>query len=120
MKKDTLISSITVIVIIAIFICVAVYLNTDEAKIKKGYRKFGDEKCSLLSVGNGAGSGVPILLGDEEHPNVGLTVVTKWRCNICGKLDTHGSSPAPKLCNLCSGITNRCETCGKLNIEKEN
>ena len=104
MKKKNILA-ISFIVIVAVIITAFIiyrtnYLkNTDEWKINKGYELYGSEKCMNYN--------------DMEH-TLGLCVLTPYKCTICGESYTHGSSPAPVICESCAEITGRCQHDGKL------
>lgn len=83
-------------------------LNSDSYKIEKGHELFQNDVCIKTN------SATDLFYQDSEHKKTSLTIVTPWKCLICDKTARASTAPAPKLCDECSSITNRCSECGKL------
>ena len=97
MKKKILVTICIILTII--IICIAILINTNFYKIHKANLIFGNDLCNK---------------NENDHPSLGLTVISSYKCRICGKETKHGSSPTPIICKDCSEITNRCQWCGRL------
>ena len=78
----------------------------DSIKETIGIIKYGNKKCSMNA-------------NDPDHPMLGGDSMTEGRCGICKKKELYGSTSHPRICSYCAKITNRCDWCGKLIIDKE-
>lgn len=97
MKKKNL---VTICIILAIsIICIIILINKNFYKIHKANLIFNNDLCNK---------------NENDHPSLGLTVISSYKCEICGKEKQYGSSPTPIICEECSKSTNRCQWCGKL------
>ena len=96
MKKKVLGIALAIIVVIAAIIVFNCIKKNDAWKIRKGNEIFGNEICQ-----------------GHEH-EVGLTVMTSFKCKICEKQSESGHAPASVICKLCADITGRCTECGKI------
>ena len=105
---------ITIIVVAILTMTVtAIYMlrnnkeNSNDKIISKAEKLYGNDFCKR-SLSNNP------YYEDKEHSLIGCTVMTPYKCEICGKRQMEGSSPAPQICKECATITNRCRDCGKL------
>lgn len=87
------------IILVIIFIGGFLLINTDFYKINKANLLFENDVCNH---------------NEEEHPKDSLTIVSQYKCRICGKTFSYPSSPTPIICDDCARITHRCQWCGKL------
>lgn len=106
---------IIIVVMIIILFSIIIYLDiskTDAYIIKKGYKLFGEEYCTFyLSTEN------IFLFNDPEHPIMAGTAITWYKCKLCNKKYEHPNTAIPKICSNCRTITNRCRSCGKLQVD---
>ena len=114
MEKEKKPMSIKKKILIIILVLIAVYvLTTIPYRIIKANKLFGDEKCSLVT-NPPTKQDLMFGYGDKDHPTMGGTAITGWRCSVCGWYSRAATTATPELCELCAKITGRCETCGKL------
>lgn len=97
MKKKLIKTLVVIATIILIIILFRGY------KILKANIIFGTDYCEYEDDWlHGAG-----------HVQYELTVITSYKCTICGLTKRSGSSFIPKMCPECQELTNRCDRCGK-------
>ncbi len=87
------------IIIISIIVIIIVALTTNFLlRINSANKIYGSDKC----------------VGHDSREGIGLTVMTSYKCKVCGFNNESGSSMTPSMCPLCQKLTSRCPTCGKL------
>ena len=101
---------------------VTIYLDINKSEyyiIKRGYKLFGDNSCPKSSNEIYYKNDVPFFYEDSEHPVTVGQAVTDYKCELCNKKYVHPNTGIPKICSTCSTITNRCMSCGKLQIDND-
>ena len=103
MKKKIL--SVLIIITIFVFIII-IYRNTSLWKIVKGYRLFGNEKCTETHSNN---KSTGLSNGAWIHEYEGGAL---WICEICG--ETSSVQNKTVICKSCAEATHRCRVDGKI------
>ena len=104
---------LTILAILVVGWCV--YDFTPIIKVPLANKIYGTSKCTKY---NSKYSTNFLMYADREHPIMGGCAITHWKCELCFRRGESSTTVTPKLCTLCSDITNRCKMCGKL-LEKE-
>jgi len=122
MKK---VIGIIVIVFLCFGILLAIKINYNPTSMleAKASRLYGDDYCkrdlARLERMNKPPENKTILemmSGIPDHPMVGGTAITKWKCSLCGVKGKSTSTITPKICPSCAAITGRCMDCGKKRV----
>ncbi|MBR0491006.1 MAG: hypothetical protein IJJ82_03045 [Clostridia bacterium] len=106
-----------IIIIILILGLYLIYDFTPIIKVPLGYMIFGNEQCTWYNARmkqNNKKEIDDLLYEDRDHPMMGGCAITKWKCKLCLRGGESSTTVTPKLCDLCSKLTNRCSECGKL------
>ena len=101
---------IVIITIITVILLWVIYDFTPLIKVPLANKIYGTSKCKLSNTGNNS----KVELDDEDHPMVSLPAGSVWKCGLCYRVGHYPNSNTPKLCDICSRITNRCNQCAKL------
>lgn len=104
---------LTVLAILVLGLCI--YDFTPIIKVPLANKLYGTSKCTKY---NSKDTEQFMMNGDIDHPIIGGSAITHWKCELCYRSGKSTTTITPKLCYLCSHITNRCNMCGKLQ-EKE-
>ena len=110
-----------IIIIISIFGLYLIYDFTPLIKATLGYMIFGNEQCTWYNARMKQDNKKTIdnlLYEDKDHPIMGGAAITNWKCKLCLRGGESTTTVTPKLCELCSKLTNRCSECGKLKENK--
>ena len=113
MKKN---KKIKIIIIIIIFIIIlwTIYDFTPLIKVPLANIIYGTSSCSKYNSDKSKSSSKSLFYEDADYPIIGGDQVTKWKCSLCFRGGTSGTTITPELCNKCAKITNKCDECGKL------
>ena len=121
MKKKV---GIIVIIILLFFMALAVKYNyyPESMVERKAAELYGDDYCKkdleMLEEGTDQKTKLGRIAdgGYTDHPTIGGSAMTKWRCSVCGYKGESSSTITPKLCSTCAAISKRCSTCGKRRV----
>lgn len=121
MKKKV---GIIVIIILLFFMALAVKYNYyPESMIEtKAAKLYGDEYCirdlEMLEEDEDERASFRRIMdgGYTDHPTIGGSAMTTWRCKVCGYKGESTSTITPKLCSTCAAVSKRCSTCGKRRV----
>ena len=86
-----------VILLIVFFIVGLSMFSFVHSRVSSGNKIYGDGYCNTNHYLESAGD-----------------AFTNWTCGLCGKTATNPDTKVPKICNMCSLFTGRCDQCGKL------
>lgn len=106
-----------IIIIVSIFVLYLIYDFTPLIKVPLGYMILGNEQCTWYNARmkrEDKKTNDVLLYEDRDHPMYGGDAITNWKCKLCLRGGESSTTVTPKLCELCSKLTNRCSECGKL------
>ncbi len=109
-KKKIIIGVLIVLVLLFL-----VYDYTPVIKVPLGYMIYGNDVCQY-QLAEKQDSGYEFWNKGDGQDWIAGDAISPWKCGLCYRTELHSNTATPELCSLCAKLTNRCEECGKLNV----